>query len=87
MPAKDGNDDELAQTLWQASCDQDDGAAGESGVRREARRLQEGAWLPGAIYDGIYLRIVDENGTQVRINAKNEIAIYPYKAAADEHGV
>ena len=35
----------------------------------------------------IYLRIVDENGTQVRINATNEITIYPYKAAADEHGV
>jgi hypothetical protein len=35
----------------------------------------------------IYLRMVDENGTEVRINAKNEITIYPYKAAADEHGV
>jgi hypothetical protein len=35
----------------------------------------------------IYLRIVDENGTEVRINAKNEITIYPYKTAADEHGV
>lgn len=35
----------------------------------------------------IYLRIVDENGTQVRINAKNEITIYPYKTAADEHGL
>lgn len=35
----------------------------------------------------IYLRIVDENGTEVRINATNEITLYPYKAAADEHGV
>ena len=36
---------------------------------------------------GLVERIVDENGTQVRINATNEITIYPYKAAADEHGV
>lgn len=35
----------------------------------------------------IYLRMVDENGTEVRINAKNEITIYPYKAAADEHDI
>lgn len=35
----------------------------------------------------IYLRMVDENGTEVRINAKNEITIYPYKAAADDHGL
>jgi hypothetical protein len=35
----------------------------------------------------IYIRMVDQNGTQVRINDKNELTIYSYKAAADEHGL
>jgi hypothetical protein len=35
----------------------------------------------------IYIRMVDENGTQVRINDKNELTLYPYKSAADEHGI
>jgi len=35
----------------------------------------------------IYIRLVDENGTQVRINDKNELTLYPYKTAADEHGI
>lgn len=35
----------------------------------------------------IYIRMIDENGTQVRINEKNELTLYSYKAAADEHGI
>lgn len=35
----------------------------------------------------IYIRMVDENGTEVRINQKNELTLYSYKTAADEHGI
>lgn len=35
----------------------------------------------------LYLPMVDENGTQVRINDANELTFYPYRAAADEHGI
>jgi hypothetical protein len=35
----------------------------------------------------LYLPMLDENGTQVRINDANELTIYPYKTAADEHGI
>jgi|GEM_PF-1348324 len=35
----------------------------------------------------IYLTLVDENGEPVRINRANELTIYSYKAAADEHGL
>ncbi|EGE59903.1 hypothetical protein RHECNPAF_178004 [Rhizobium etli CNPAF512] len=35
----------------------------------------------------IYLTVINENGEPVRINNANELTIYSYKAAADEHGV
>lgn len=35
----------------------------------------------------IYLTMIDEHGTPVRINKANELTIYPYQSAADEHGV
>jgi len=35
----------------------------------------------------LYLTLVDENGSEVRINEKGEWTIYPYKSAADEQGV
>lgn len=35
----------------------------------------------------IYLTVVDEKGQPVRINDANELTIYPYRSAADEHGV
>lgn len=34
----------------------------------------------------LYLTLVDENGSEVRINGKGEWTIYPYKSAADEQG-
>src|SRR5262245_54359696 len=33
----------------------------------------------------LYVSIVDENGNEVQLNAKNELVIYPYKSAADEY--
>jgi hypothetical protein len=35
----------------------------------------------------IYLTMVDEHGTEVRINSANELTIHPYKTAADELGI
>ncbi|MGH6837489.1 MAG: hypothetical protein ACREDT_01545 [Methylocella sp.] len=35
----------------------------------------------------IYLTMIDEDGTAVRINDANELVIFPYKSAAEEHGV
>lgn len=33
----------------------------------------------------LYISMVDENGQPVHISEKNELTIYPYKSAADEH--
>lgn len=33
----------------------------------------------------IYLTMIDSDGQPVRINDANELIIYPYKSAADEH--
>jgi hypothetical protein len=35
----------------------------------------------------IYLTVIDEDGNEVRLNAKGEWLIRPYKSAADEHGL
>ena len=35
----------------------------------------------------IYLTMIDEHGTAVRINRTNELTIYPYQSAAEEHGI
>lgn len=35
----------------------------------------------------LYLTMIDDNGEPVRINDANEIVIYPYRSAADDHGV
>jgi hypothetical protein len=34
-----------------------------------------------------YLTMIDENGEPVRINDANELTIYSYKTAAEEHGL
>jgi hypothetical protein len=31
--------------------------------------------------------MIDDDGTPVRINDANELTVYPYKSAAEEHGV
>jgi hypothetical protein len=33
----------------------------------------------------LYLTMVDEHGMPVRINKTNELTIYPYQSAAEEH--
>lgn len=57
------------------------------GLLEAARELKE--YEPGyrAKFATIYLTMIDENGEPVRINDANELTIYPYKTAADEHGV
>jgi len=35
----------------------------------------------------LYMKLVDEDGRPVRINKRNELTIYPYRTAADEHGL
>jgi hypothetical protein len=57
------------------------------GLLEAARTLQEYEKGYRAKYATLYLTIVDEDGQPVRINEANELTIYPYKTAADEHGV
>jgi hypothetical protein len=35
----------------------------------------------------LYVPLVDRHGQLVRIDAKNELTLYSYRAAADEHGL
>lgn len=35
----------------------------------------------------LYLTMVDADGQPVRINKSNELTIYPYRSAADDHGL
>lgn len=35
----------------------------------------------------IYLTMVDEDGQPVRLNETNELIIYPYRTAAEDHGL
>lgn len=35
----------------------------------------------------LYVSLVDKNGQPVRVGAKNELTLYPYRSAADEHGL
>lgn len=35
----------------------------------------------------LYLTMIDEHGTPVCINRTNELTIYPYQSAAEEHGI
>jgi len=61
--------------------------AGGLGLIEAARQLKQ--YEPGyrAKFATLYLTIVDEDGTLVRNNLDNELIIFPYKTAADEHGV
>ena len=51
---------------------------------RELHKHERGYRVKSAT---IYLTMVDENGEPVRINDANELTIYPYRSAAEEHGV
>lgn len=57
------------------------------GLMEAARKLTE--YEPGyrAKFATLYLTMVDADGDPVRINEANELEIFPYKTAADEHGV
>jgi len=57
------------------------------GLIDAARKMQEYQSGYRAKFATIYLTVVDENGQPVRINDRNELTIYPYHSAADEHGV
>lgn len=57
------------------------------GLIEAARQLKEYETGYRAKSATIYLTMVDEDGTPVRINDANELTIFPYKSAAEEHGV
>lgn len=38
-------------------------------------------------YPALYLTMIDEDGQPVRINDANELTLYPYRTAAEEHGL
>lgn len=57
------------------------------GLIDAARKMQEYEAGYRAKFATIYLTVVDRDGQPVRINDRNELTIYPYRSAADEHGV
>jgi hypothetical protein len=57
------------------------------GLLDAARKMLEYKDGYRATFATIYLTVVDEKGQPVRINNANELTIYPYRSAADEHGV
>lgn len=55
------------------------------GLREAAetlRQYEDGYRIKSAT---LYLTMIDEHGTPVCINKANEITIYPYQSAAEEH--
>jgi hypothetical protein len=55
------------------------------GLREAAESLmkyQDGYRIKSAT---LYLTMIDEHGTPVCINKTNELTIYPYQSAAEEH--
>jgi hypothetical protein len=58
----------------------------QQGLYEAARQLKEHASHHRAKWATLYLSVVDEDGNEVQLNAKNELVIYPYKCAADEYG-
>lgn len=57
------------------------------GLIETARKMQEYEAGYRVKFTTIYLTMIDEGGQPVRINEANELTIYPYRSAADEHGV
>ena len=57
------------------------------GLLEAARSLQSYEKDYRAKYATIYLTMIDGNGEPVRINDANELTIYPYRTAADDHGL
>ena len=58
----------------------------QQGLYEAARQLQAQAPQCRAKWATLYLSLIDEDGNEVQLNAKNELVIYPYKCAADEYG-
>lgn len=57
------------------------------GLLETARQLKQYEPAYRAKFATLYLTLVDEDGTAVRINDANELTIFAYRTAADEHGV
>lgn len=57
------------------------------GLLEAARELQQYEGGYRAKFATLYLTLVDEDGTPVRVNEANELTIFPYRAAADDHGL
>jgi hypothetical protein len=56
------------------------------GLYETARALEAHAPQHRAKWATLYLVLIDEDGNEVALNAKNELVIYPYKCAAEEYG-
>lgn len=57
----------------------------QQGLYDAARALKVHDGIYRAKFATVYLTLIDEYGNTVQLNAKNEIVIYPYKAAADDY--
>lgn len=51
---------------------------------RELKQYENGYRAKSAT---IYLTMVDQDGQPVRLNEANELIIYPYRTAAEDHGL
>lgn len=58
----------------------------KQGLYEAARQLLESVPQHRAKRATLYVPIIDEDGNEVQLNAKNELVIYPYKCAAEEYG-
>lgn len=56
------------------------------GLYEAARTLEAHAPQHRAKWATLYLSLIDEDGNEVQLGAKNELTIYPYKCAAEEYG-
>ncbi|MCB1380916.1 MAG: hypothetical protein KDK89_21490 [Alphaproteobacteria bacterium] len=57
------------------------------GLYEATRRLRSFEGTYRAKWVTLYLTMVDEDGNEVLPDRKGEWTLYPYKSAADEHGV
>lgn len=58
----------------------------QQGLLEAVRKLRKHEDLR-AKWVTLYLTLIDEDGKEVVLDPKGEWELYPYKSAADEHGV
>jgi hypothetical protein len=58
----------------------------QQGLYEAARQLKAYGPQHRVKWATLYLSVINEDGSEIQLNAKNELVIYPYKCAADEYG-